>query len=98
MNLNTQAQRGVEALQVLENEAYRDAMASLKAQVIEQWKSCPVRDHEGQLLLLQLAKITEKFEGILSGLVESGKFAQRKIDLDEFRNESKTRKFLRKIA
>lgn len=98
MNLHTQAQRGVEAKQVLENEAYRDAMASLKAQVYEQWKNCPVRDHEGQLLLLQLAKITEKFESILSGAVEAGKMAQHKIDLDELRNESKTRKFLRKIA
>ncbi len=98
MNLHTQAQRGIEAQQVLDNEAFKEAMASLKEQVYEQWKNCPVRDREGQLLLLQLAKLAEKFEGMFIGAVQSGKMAQRKIDLDELRNESKTRKFLRKIA
>ena len=49
------AQSGIEAAQVLDNQSYKDAMASLKSQVIQQWKDCPVRDKEGQLLLLQLA-------------------------------------------
>ena len=83
---------------VLDSEAFRIAMDLLKAGVIDQWKACPVRDKEGQLLLLQLAKLTDRFEGLLIGMVESGKFAQNKIDLDNLRDESPTRKFFRKVA
>jgi hypothetical protein len=92
------AQRGIDARLVLENDAYKAAMESLRAQVVQQWKDCPVRDKEGQLLLLQLAKLTDKFEGILNGLVESGKFADRKIKLDEERNESAARKLIRRVS
>jgi len=73
-------------------------MTALKAQIVEQWKACPVRDKEGQLLLLQLAKLTEKFESILTGMVESGKFAQHKIDLDSERNESTVRRWIRRVS
>lgn len=91
------AQRGVDARLVLENDAYKAAMESLRAQVVQQWKDCPVRDKEGQLLLLQLAKLTDKFEGILNGLVESGKFADHRINLDAERDESQLRRAARRV-
>lgn len=90
--------RGQEAAQVLDNEAFKLAMASLKTSVLDQWKNCPIRDTEGQVLLLQLAKLTDKFESILIGMVESGKFAQHRIDIDKLRNESKAQRFMRKVT
>lgn len=87
-----------QAQQVLNNEAYRAAMDSLKAQVVQQWKDCPVRDKEGALLLLQLAKLCDKFDGILSGMIEAGKFSQMKIDLDKERDEGKIKRLARKIT
>lgn len=87
-----------QAQQVLNNEAYRAAMDSLKAQVVQQWKDCPVRDKEGALLLLQLAKLCDKFDGILSGMIEAGKFSQMKIDLDKERDEGKIKRLARKIS
>ena len=89
-------QRSHAAESVLGNEAYRAAMDALKAQVVQQWKDCPVRDKEGALLLLQLAKLCDKFEGILGGMVEAGKFAQMKIDLDKERDENKLQKLARR--
>ncbi|MBP9229603.1 MAG: hypothetical protein KBF41_16180, partial [Azonexus sp.] len=59
---------------------------------------CPVRDREGQLLLLQLAKLTDKFEAILASMVQGGKLAQHKINIESERNESRTQRFLRKVA
>ena len=97
MTNQQQAQRGLEASQVLDNPAYRAAMDALRAEVIEAWKKCPVRDKEGQVLLLQLAKLTDKFEGVLSGMVEGGKFASRQLELDELRNESAGRKLMRRV-
>lgn len=87
-----------QAQQVLNNEAYRAAMDSLKAQVVQQWKDCPVRDKEGALLLLQLAKLCDKFDGILSGMIEAGKFSQMKIDLDKERDEGKIKRLARRIT
>lgn len=98
MTEQQQVQRAREAAQVLDNPAYQEAMSQLKAQVIAQWKECPVRDREGQLLLLQLAKLTDKFEAMLTGMVETGKLAQHRIDLDRERNESMAKRFLRKVS
>lgn len=82
---------------VLDNEAYKAAMLALREQVVTQWKACPIRDKEGQLLLLQLAKLTDKFEGILRGMVEAGKFAHHQINLDAERNESGARRLMRRV-
>lgn len=97
MTNQQQAQRGLEASQVLDNPAYKAAMEALRAEVVEAWKKCPVRDKEGQVLLLQLAKLTDKFEGVLTGMVEGGKFASRQMELDELRNESAGRKLMRRV-
>ena len=98
MNEKAQVLRGKEAAMVLENEAFKAAMQGLKSAVLEQWKQCPVRDKEGQTLLLQLAKLTDKFEGILVGMIDNGKMAQHKLDLDDIRDESRTRRVLRKVT
>ena len=98
MTEQQQVLRGQEAAQVLDNEAFKLAMASLKTSVLDQWKNCPIRDTEGQVLLLQLAKLTDKFESILIGMVESGKFAQHRIDIDKLRSESKAQRFIRRVT
>ena len=98
MNDQQTNQRGIDATSVLENVAFKEALSILKQAVVDQWKDCPVRDKEGQLLLLQLAKLTDKFEGILIGIVETGKLAKHRIDLDRLRDESKARQFLRKVS
>ena len=98
MNEKQQVLRGKEAAMVLENEAFKAAMEQLRNQVIEAWKAAPVRDVEGQKLLLQLVKLCDKYEGILSGMIENGKMAQHKLDLDDIRDESKTRRMLRRVV
>ena len=98
MTLRSDAQRGIDAKAVLDNVAFKEAMELLKSSVIDQWKACPIRDREGQLLLLQLARLADKFEGLLVGTVERGKLAQRKIELDELRDEGPARRFFRRVA
>lgn len=98
MNDQQMALHGVYASQVLENPAYQEAMRLIKKQVVDAWKDCPVRDAEGQLLLLQLAKLTDKFEAILSGAVESGKLADHRLKVDDLRNESAVKRFARRVV
>lgn len=92
------ARRGKDAALVLDNEAFKLAMGSLKSSVLEQWKACPIRDREGQMLLLQLAKLTDRFEAVLVGMVQNGKLAEHQIDLDALRDESRARRFMRKLG
>ena len=91
------SQQGVDARMVLDNEAYKSAMALLREQTVRQWKSCAVTDREGQVLCLQFAKMADMFEAILSGIVESGKFAQHKIEMDKLRDETPVRRAIRRV-
>ena len=100
MTLNQQVNLGIEASQVLESEAFKQAMNGLRTQVIEQWKACPIRDKEGQTLLLQLAKMTDKFEGLMYGAIARGEYAKRQIQdaVDAVRDENPARRFFRRVA
>ena len=98
MTENQQVLRGKEAAMVLDNAAYIAAMDQLRNQVIEAWKAAPIRDIEGQKLLLQLVKLCDKYEGILGGMIENGKMAQHRLDLNDIRDESKTRRMLRRVT
>jgi hypothetical protein len=91
-------QRGTEARRIIDSDVFKTAMNELDNQIIQQWKACPVTDREGQVLLLQLAKIKAKFESVLIGMIENGKMAEHQININAERNESKARQFFRRVA
>ena len=86
------------AAEVLENEAYKAAMASMREQIVQEWRACPIRDVEGARLLLQLAKVAEKFEATLAGYVQAGRLAQHRIDLDAERDENTVARAARAVT
>ena len=90
--------RGKDAQLVLDNPAFKLAIETIREAVVTQWKDCPIRDREGAALLLQLAKLTDKFEAILIGMIETGKLSQSKIDLNSLRDESAPRQFMRRVV
>lgn len=92
-----QATRGLEARQVLDNPAYQTAMALLKESVDKEWRKADVRDREGQMLLLQFRKTVDRFEQILAGMVDTGRYAERKIVDDKIRNENALRRTSRRV-
>lgn len=89
---------GVEAAKVLESPAFNEALRLMREDVLSQWKACPIRDREGQMLLLQAAKVTDKVESVLRGLLEAGKLANAKIDINSARSESRAKRVLRAIG
>lgn len=95
MSLQAESDQGRDARSILDSPAYQEAMKRVRQNIIAQWEACPVRDKEGQTLLLQLIKLSTLFEGILSGMVETGKLAD--VKLDEMRDESVIKRHLRKI-
>jgi hypothetical protein len=77
--------------------AFKDAFTRLNDAVLDQLDACPIRDNEGRLLLTQLRKLSFMYEGILRGMVENGKLAKSRIDIDAIRSESKARGAVRKV-
>ena len=98
VNERASVELGRNADLVLTNPAYVEAMARMKSDIVSEWEKCPVRDREGQLLLLQLVKLAAKFEASLNGMVQGGKLSQHKINVDAERDESRAKRFLRKVA
>jgi hypothetical protein len=97
MSEQEQANSGRDAALVLENPAYIAAMKLMRESITDMWRSCPLRDAEGQLLLLQTMRLADTFEAVLSGMVQAGKMAAHKLDIDGQRNESGARKLLRRV-
>ena len=97
-DLHATVEHARKASEVLDNEAFKTAMSDLREAITGEWKACPIRDREGQMLLLQMAKMVDKFEGLLFGRIEAGKMASKKLHLDSIRNESAPRRFMRKVA
>ncbi len=92
------ADLGEDARRVLENPAFNEALRLMAEEAVAQWKACPVRDREGQLLLLQAARITDKVAETLRGMLESGKMAKALIDIDDARSESKLKRAYNRIS
>ena len=88
MTDRTDVQTGRQAAEVLDNPAFKEAMQVLRETVVQQWREHPIHDREGALILLQYAKVTDRFEGVLSGLIERGKLAQHRIEVDALRDEN----------
>lgn len=97
MNDQSLSLRGREAQALLDNPLLKEALDTLRKATVDQWRDTDMRDAQGQLLLLQLAKVTDRFEGLLRGIVDTGKIAQRRIDLDAIRDEPQARRFMRKV-
>jgi hypothetical protein len=98
MDAQQTSDMGIHAAQVLENPAFNEALRLMREDVLNQWKACPIRDREGQMLLLQAAKLTDKVESTLRGMLEAGKLASAKLDIEAARSESKVKRALRAIG
>jgi predicted nucleic acid-binding protein len=93
--LRNETQRGEDARRVIESPAFQEALQALKTQIVDEWAKAPIRDIEGQRLLLQLHKLAHKFEALLTGMVETGKLAQ--VNIDAERDENTAQKLFRRV-
>ena len=100
MTLQQNITLGNDALAVIENEAFKQAISRMHAEIVKQWENCPVRDKEGQTLILQMKKVAKLFEENLHGMIRAGDFAQHKIDLEAAREKPRGRvgQYLRTVS
>lgn len=91
---------GSDAQLVLESDAYKKALDRMHAEIVKQWENCPIRDKEGQTLILQMKKVAKLFEENLYSMVRAGDFAQHKLDLEAARAIPRGRlgQYLRQVS
>ena len=100
MTLQQTTSLGNNAQDVLDNEAFKLAMGRMHSEIVKQWENCPVRDKEGQTLILQMKKCAKLFEENLYSILRAGEYAQHKIDLEAARAKPRGRvgQYLRQVS
>ena len=79
MDLETRIYNGNRAKEVLENEAFLDAMEVIKTEIKSQWSDSPARDEAGRQNLWLMLKMAEKFHATLKTTLETGKLAELEL-------------------
>lgn len=71
---------GDRAREVLENEAFVQALADIEAEIIDQWKQAPARDAEGRERLWTYLMLLQKVKTQLTQTLETGKLARLELE------------------
>lgn len=71
---------GAKAREVLENDAFIGAFEQIEQEIVEQWKTAPLRDTAGREKLHQFLTMLNKVKTCLTATMETGKLAA--LDLE----------------
>jgi hypothetical protein len=89
-----EGERGWKAQELLDNEVLKEALVAIDAEIVAQWLACPARDKDGKEALWQLRKVSEKFQALLVGYVQTGKLASDNLKrYEESKVQQLTRRF-----
>lgn len=67
------------AREVLENEAYTEALTLIKTEIETQWRTSPARDTDGRERLWVMLSLLTKLQATLETTMQSGKLAAADI-------------------
>jgi len=68
--------RANEARQLLESSLLQEALDHYEQEIIQAWKTSPLRDEEGQRKLRLMLDAQAKFRSYLTNTLQSGKLAK----------------------
>lgn len=78
--IETRLYDGDRAREVLENEQFNLAFDAIQAEIVEQWKQAPARDHTGREALWTMLKLSERLKLALTSTLETGKLAKAELE------------------
>ena len=76
MNQYQEQERGQRAKDLLESPMFREAIDTLRAGIVEKWRTCPIRDIDGQHELKLMDKVLTDVEQYLKVTIDTGKLAE----------------------
>lgn len=82
MNTHTEASRGLQARQLMENPIYQEAINGLRDGIVEKWRSTPIRDREGAHELKLMDKLLTDMEAYIRQIAETGRMAEIQLERD----------------
>jgi hypothetical protein len=77
--LRTEMQRGEWARQLQENPLLREALDTYETEIVEAWKTSPVRDAEGRERLKLMLDAQKRFRSFLETTATTGKLASTQV-------------------
>ncbi len=80
MNLHEDAQKARQAKELIENAQFKACFTDIRAGIIEKWRSCPVRDIDGQHELKLMDKLLSEIEAYFKQIIETGKMAEIQLE------------------
>ena len=93
MNLTEEVQRGHEAKQLIEHPIFKEAVAAVRAGIINKWADAPLRDRDGAHELKLMLKLLDDVEANIVRVVKTGEMAtiqlEREAKVAEFKAKNK---------
>jgi len=75
IHLAGESVRGAKARAVLDSELFKEAVALIEQDTLEKWKTAPVRDSEGHLVLRLKWQVIQEIKRHLADVIMTGKMA-----------------------
>ena len=74
--------RGAHAARLLDDGLLKESVAAVEADILEKWKSSPVRDTEGQLALRLKWQCLQEIMGCIRDIALTGKMADQSLQAE----------------
>ena len=75
MTEQEQVFRGERAKQLLNDSLLKEALETIRREVLQKWEETPARDMEAREWLWKLHQATLRFEGVFKVMIDTGKIA-----------------------
>jgi hypothetical protein len=75
LKLVKESERGAKARAVFESDVFKEAIDLIEQDTMEKWKTSPVRDAEGQLMLRLKWQILKQLKTQIMDVMQTGKMA-----------------------
>lgn len=90
-NINQENIRGALAANVLDNEVYKEAFATVRNGIISAWENAPIRDKDGQGELKLMLKLLNDVQKNIENVMQTGKMAKIMIERESLMEKAKRR-------
>jgi hypothetical protein len=67
--------RGENAKRLLNDKLFKEALETVRKEILQKWEETPARDSDAREWLWKLHQASLRFEGIFKGYIDSGKIA-----------------------
>lgn len=78
--LNMEVERGARAERIMRDSLVQEALDLIDAAITEKWKTSPIRDTEGQMMLRMQMQAAQQFRKFFEDAVTTGKLASTGLE------------------